>query len=263
MTGPIFKAVKGYNWTWDALELLNGVNCQWIDCGAGSTLSLAAVKMELATYSGTNTFNGNSLMYFPSSYVQIGQVDIGGTSATFNTANALRLISNSSGSVFVRSLNTRLSAAPTNFYLASLSGGFSEITYVNRGTYPISDYTDVGGTVSSEYLTVFPDLNTKMSGNKGNADYTIAAGDEAVIRFETTLTASRTVNLPADNSCFNGLKYRVISYGAVNGANTILIKASTITKATLTADKTFIEMEWRRNATPHAGWLIVGAGTLP
>ena len=263
MVGPIFKQIRGYNWTWDLCELLAGTNVQWIDCQAGAQLNLGAIKMEICNYSGAPSFVGSALMYFPGGDVDIGQVHIGGTTATF-AFSADRVIFNggTGGNVNINQLHTMLTAAPTSFYVASLNGGNSTVNYRRKGTYPV-DYTNVVSSAGSDNLTILPDRNERVSPNKGDADYTIAAGDPALIRFETALTAARTVNLPANNTCFNGLRYRVISYGGVNGANTILVKASGNTKATLSADKTFVDLEWRRHATPHSGWLIVGAGTLP
>lgn len=263
MVGPIFKQIKGYNWTWDLCELLAGTNCQWIDSQAGAQINLGAIKMEICNYSGAPSFLGNALMYFPGGDVDIGQIHIGGTTATFAFSADRAIISGGTGgNINVKQLHTALTASPTQFYLANLNGGNSEINYRRKGSFPVP-YTNVVSSAGSDNLTVLPDKNDKISANKGDADYTITAGDPAHIRFETTLTAVRTVNLPADNTCFNGLRYRVISSGAVNGSNTILVKASGNTKATLSADKTFIDLVWRRNAVPHNGWLIVASGTLP
>lgn len=262
MIGPIFRNIRGYNWVWNALEMLDGKNAQWISMQAGSQCLLNSLKMELCTYSGEPVFDGNALMYFPAGQIDIGQLSIGGTYAKFEFTSGRVLFSVSSGSLTVKMLSTALTVLPTNFYMFSAISGNSEVNYRAKGSYPI-EYTNVGGSTAAEYLNIMPDKNDKLSSNKGDADYTVLNGDPSQIRFETLLTAPRVVNLPTGNFCFNGLRYRVSSSGAVNNSNTIAIKASGNTKATLTADKSFIDLEWRRNATSHLGWVVIGSGVLP
>lgn len=262
MTDTIFKNIRGYNWVWGALELLSGTNVQWISLQAGSVLGLSAIKMEMCDYSGSPTWDGLSLIYAPNCQVDIGQLDLGGTVCRFEFTSARNLCTVSAGSLSIQSLATKMTALPTNFYLFSASGGDSYIRYRQKGTYPV-DYSNVGSSDAANFLTVYPDKNDKLSVNKGDADYTISLGDHSMIQFETALTAQRTVNLPTSNSCFNGLRYRIYSRGAVNGSNNIAIKAGGVTKHTLTTDKTFVDFEWRRNATPHNGWVIVNSGILP
>lgn len=263
MVGPIFKQIRGYNWTINAIEILSGTNVQWIDAQAGSQVTITALKMELMNYTGTLAFNGSALINFPSGIVRIDQLNLAGTNAILTTANQLNLVNITTGDCEIGRLTTLLTVASSNFYLANMSAGSCRIHYPVRGSFPVTDYTNVSSAVAADFLVVTPDKNDKLSSNKGDADYTVAFGDPAMVRFETTLTAQRTINLPSGNMCFNGLRYRIMSSGAVNGANTLVVKASTVTKATLSADKTWVELEWRRNATAHNGWLVVGQGTLP
>jgi hypothetical protein len=263
MVGPIFKQIKGYNWIWDTCEILSGTNAQWIDLQAGAHLTIGAIKMELCAYSGAPAFNSSALISAPSGFVRIGQVSIGGTSCVLGfSSGTYSIISASGGSATIDFLSTFLTVASSNFYIAGGSTGMVSINYPQRGSYAIG-YSNVGSSPTSDILTVFPDKNDQIGVDQGDVDYTPAYGDKCVIRYATTLTATRAINLRADNTCFNGLRYRIISYGAVNGSNTILVKASGILKATLSSDKTFVDLEWRRNAIPHAGWVVIGSGTLP
>lgn len=262
MAGPIFKEIRGYNWVWGNLEILSGVNSQWMSLQAGSELTLGAIKMELLDYTVSNAFTGSSLIYAPSGIVRIGQVSIGGTFCKLNPVNGTTFINITNGTFKIDSMNVQPTQAVSNFWLFSCGGGSSEAYIAKRATYPVP-YSNVASASSADFLTVYPDKNERLSANIGDVDYTIVKGDPSIIGFETPLTAQRTVNLPADDYCFNGLKYRVASRGAVNGANTILVKASTFTKGTISTDKSYIEFTWRRNGTAHAGWVITASGTTP
>lgn len=263
MTGPIFKEIRGYNWVWGNLEMLSGANCQWISLQAGSELTMCAIKMELMDYTATNSFLGSSLFYAPASFVKLSQLHLGGTYCKLNPLTLTTMFNVSSGKLLIDSINHQLTQAPSNFSLFSAtSGAVIEARITNRGAYHVP-YTNVAGTASADQITVFPDKNDTLSSNKGDVNYTIAKGDPSNIGFETTLTAQRTVSLPADDYCFNGLKYRIASRGAVNGTNTILVTSAGLTKGTITTDKSYIEFTWRRNAVPHAGWVVTASGSTP
>lgn len=260
MTGPIFKNIKGYNWTWDTVELIDLNNAQWISLQAGSILVMGALKMEVGEYSGSPSFDGSALIYAPSGTILINSLTIGGTTAEFDFGAPRTVFAVTSGTFKVEAFHTELTAAPVDFYIADVdSSSLAEIRYTLRGTYPVP-YTYVGGSASAEYLTVYPDINTHLSADKGDANYTITNGDPSTIFFETTLTAARTVALPnTDGIVFNGLRYKVISNGAVNGANTIAVKYGGSTLHTLSADNTSVEVMWRRGT----GWLVSALGTVP
>lgn len=261
MVGPIFKQIKGYNWVWGNLEILSGTNAQWLDLQAGSELSLGAVKMEIANYSGAPGFNGSALINAPSSRLWIDQLQISGTVASMLFSSARYIINCSNGIFNIGSLNTQLTIAPTNFYVVNATAGDNQFKYTVSGSFPVA-YSNIASAASAEFLTVFPDKNDRLSQNKGDVDYVISPGDPAIISFETALTATRVVSLPANNTCFNGLRYRIISDGAVNGANTVSIQAAGNIKATLSANKTFVDLEWRRGANPHTGWRVIGSGAI-
>lgn len=264
MKGPIFKQVRGYNWIIDALEMLDGKNAQWFDIQAGSEVTIHAIKMELLKYTGVTAFTGAALIYAPQGTVLIGQMHVGGTVAEMTPSDALSLINTGAGGYSeIKALTTTLTVPPVNFYLSGSSGGACNINYVKRGSNPMVDYTNIGGNAAAEAITVTPDKNDKLSQPLGDATYLVTYQSPSISSFETPFTAPRDYVLPANNTCFNGLTYRIESRGSVNGSNTLTIKAGGFAKATLSADKTWIEFRWRRNAVPHAGWVVVGYGTLP
>ena len=263
MAGPIFKEVRGYNWVWGNLEILDGRNCQWWSSQAGTELTLGAIKLELADYTAANTFLGSSLFYAPASFIKISQVHMGGTFCKFNPLNPTSLFNVSSGKLTIDSINHQLSQASSNFYLFSASTGADiDARISNRGSFSVP-YSNVAGSATADSITVRPDRNDRMSQNKGDANYTVAKGDPSIAVYETAFTAPRTETLPADDFCFNGLKYTAISRGAVNGTNTLSLVSGGFTKASLTIDKSFVELTWRRGAVPHSGWVVTGYGVIP
>lgn len=142
----------------------------------------------------------------------------------------------------------RDSTTPVTIGVLALSGGW--------------DLADSGSTASQESIRVLSHTRGQLSADKGNADYTVALGDPNNIIFETVLTAPRVVNLPAVfNNNHNGLWYRVMSKGAVNGANTLAIKCNGVTLVTLGADLTSAELVWRRGSgvSVQAGWRNMAA----
>ena len=76
------------------------------------------------------------------------------------------------------------------------------------------------------------------------------------------LSALVPIFVPVDANPSMAMMPLAVSYGAVNGANTIAIKASGNSNATLFTNKTFVGLVWRRHPAPHSGWLIGGVGAL-
>lgn len=123
---------------------------------------------------------------------------------------------------------------------------------------------DLGSTDSSQAITVTKWANGRTGANKGDAAYTVALGDPNIIRYETTLTASRTVTLPskAGDDLHAGLAYTIVAYGAINGANTLVIKEGSNTLNTLATDKVSVTYTWHRSG--GAGkWVMTSYSTLP
>jgi hypothetical protein len=268
MAGPIFKNIQAYNWTWQSLEILSVTNAAWISLQALSDLRLGTIKSEVTTYDATVT--NNALIFGASTNcsLDIGNVILRGATCVLNPSTATYLFSGSFASLKVGLIDAGASVASTNFYLTSSTVGEVEFgDVVNRTSAFDVPYTNVGGTDAPTYLTIRADINGHLANSKGDADFTIVQGDANIIPLETTYTAPRTGNLPVDlGKLFNGLRYRVYSDGAVNGANTFTLAASGNTKAVIRGPYGYVDVEWRRDpvspGTAHLGWKVIGSGSV-
>lgn len=266
MTDTIFKNLVGYNWTIGTIELLNATNLQLLKLQAGSTVEIGALKLELAQYDATVPDNILINAQVGAS-IRLGSFDLGGTWCVLTPTTGTFLFGGDGGRIEVGHAAFGATEATSNFYLCGGSTKeylFREKEFRDGGfgvfTIPL---TNTAGTTTANKVTVWPDKNDRLSDNKGDAAYTIAQGDPGTIVFETTLTASRTVALPVDAALlFNGLRYHIISNGAVNGANTLVIAASGNTKATIIDPHGYVIVEWRRHPTAHLGWQVITAGSV-
>lgn len=264
--GTIFKELKGYNNFVGTIEIFGGTNnLRLMSFQAGSQFTINSLKCELIMLTGA--LEANSLISAPvNGVLQIGTLSISGTICVLTPSVKTYVLSSAGGSpmfVKVGFVAIEPSQEISNMYLSNL-GGYAVIDYVDRYStgFPIP-YTNLGGTVASENLTISNVVNDHLSQNKGDANYTVSPGDPTNILFETPLTTVRTVTLPGeDGDLFNGMRYRIISDGAINGKNTINIASDGATRATLTVDKAFVDLMYRRHATGGAGWKVIGRGTL-
>lgn len=264
MVGPVFNALKGYNWTIGTIEMLSLTNAQWITLQAGAEVTIGALKLEVFTYNvAGSSFTGSCLFYAPTGAVQIGQVFMGGTTQVMAPTDRLAIFGGSVRNIRVELVDTGFTTAISNFSLTVATTGrvsFGRIVDSGSGSYPVP-LANFGGTTAPNFVTYDWDATPRLSDNIGDANYTTTHGGANIIVAETALTASRTVEImPDTNYMFNGRRYRIISRGAVNGANTLVIKAGGTTKATISADNYAVELVWRRNATAHSGWQIVSQG---
>jgi hypothetical protein len=264
MIGPIFY-LKGYNTVIDTIEIIQAnKGAKLFYAQAGAKLEIGAIKLENGIYTGSATL----IEFSPNSHIHIGSVSVGGSmNMTLNPATGfIGVISSTGGSPTTKMTIGHVEVTGTNIantYIFGTIGNTILHSYNIIGTG--WGLTNVGGATACENVIVTDHMNNHLSANKGDADYTIVLGDPNIVSFETTLTASRTVNLPSvNNNLFNGLKYRVRSYGAVNGTNVINIVCNGVTKATLSTDKTVIELTYRRSpSNPQSGWIVTDYVTLP
>ncbi len=264
MTGAVFKEIKGYNWTIQAIEILNATNIPLVVFQAGSEVWIGALKLEIGTYntnlSGFSSFN--SMVSVPSSYVTIDQFSLAGTTCLLTSTTSTYVFGGAPSGLDVNHITVTPTSAPVNFYLSATTSFTRFGRIITRSAFSLP-YANQGSSTSANFLTVGFIQNNNLSENKGDANYQVVAGDPCNIIFETALTDSRFVDLPVDTgNWFNGQTYKVMSKGAVNGANTIAIRASGNTKATLSSDNTSVTLTYRRNANPHVGWIVTDRGAL-
>lgn len=271
MAKPVFNQVRGYNWSIESIEMLSAVGAnsgggtgqQLFNLQSASTVDINCLKLEALNYTGTHAFAGNALIYAPSGGVRIRQLFFGGVQSVFNTTNALFIFSGAVREFQVEYLYTSLSQAPANIAVSAASTGRVVVGNLDdtnaAGVIPL---TNIGSSVSANVTTYGRNAIRRLSDDIGNADYTLATnGGPTVIVAQTALTLPRSIEIMADtNYLFNGYTVTVLSRGAVNGTNTLTIKAGGNTKATISSDNYAIELTWRRAPTAHSGWVVTRQG---
>ena len=102
--------------------------------------------------------------------------------------------------------------------------------------------------------------NDRISINKGDANYIFSLGEPTNVRFETALTASRTMTIPDKNQdgLFDGFSIRIYTAeGVVNGSNTLVIKAGATTLQTIGTSAAMVtEYIWRSNDNTGGTWIL-------
>ena len=259
MVGPAFNNLKGVNCNIDCLEFLSATNCNLITLQSGAQISINTMKLEVFTY---NT-SGSMFIFDNNSNVKINQFFLYGTTGIISPASGVFYLFNSG----VGGSNSSLHIDLINLQATSLGSGNVFVFNGQGGEISLNTLitdgnanwllTNNGSAATSEVLNVANYNNSHVSQDKGNiTSYNIALGDPTNIVFNTALTAPCTVTLPSlYQNMFNGLTYRIISHGAVNGANTITINNGSGTLATLSADNTSVQVVWRRANNGPSGWI--------
>lgn len=103
-------------------------------------------------------------------------------------------------------------------------------------------------SIHKAFVSVLP----SVSGDNGNASITLTAGSARTQRFNTVLTANRTVTLPTSD-VFNGMKFRVAREAGATGAFNLTVGGIRV----LGAASTWVDVEYDGSA-----WRVTGYGTL-
>lgn len=262
MTTDVFKNMRGYNCVIDTIEIINAANgVALFSAVNASKWVIGTIKLENGQY---NPGAGNSvtLWNFPAGAVAlIGYVYLGG-----NNLNV------TSGTVYVVGTPTAPSTgfAQVGFIEATPTSVTGAAVYLFAGSAPmtlgryivsnIAGLTNIGSTSNVDNTMVTTQMNNGCSYDKGDASYTVNLGDPNFIAYQTTLTAARTITLPASQWLFTGLFFEVIVNGAAPTAtNTLTIQSGSHTVATVTSDKWRLRFVWRRlSATDYgAGWSLI------
>jgi hypothetical protein len=236
--GTIFKEVKGYNWTWDTVEIYGGsTNLRLVSFQAGSSCIIGSFKAETITIN--TALAGNSLFTCPTNgYIKIGSFHLGGTTCVLTPLSTTAIFTGPAYLVDIGFLDLKPSAATSNMYICST--GRMVVKQILRLTYEVP-FTNLASTESAENLTIESIANDQLSADKGDADYTLTLGDPNNISYETTLTAPRTVTLP-------GADGDIYSDGGSRGS--------------VLTDNSYTELMYRRHPTGGPGWRVVSKGTL-
>lgn len=268
--GPIFKNLRCYNSTIDAIEILLANNSPQIITSIMPTfgLDVGSIKVEIASYTGA----GNKyLLSFPLySNVRIGSVKISGTTAVFTPSSGIVAIvamaggADSGGSLEIGSILA--DATSLSGTCVAVIGG-SDKSRIRVGHVVLSGgwtFQSTSSTTTGDYATVGSWVNDALSGDKGDANYTATVGDPNVVHFDTAFTAQRTITLPASssNDLCAGLYYDLVFDGAVNGANTALIKHGSTTLRTQAIDKKRLRYVWRRAGSGSGSWVLTDVADI-
>jgi hypothetical protein len=247
MAAPIF-VLKGYNTHVGTIEIINAQQGPiLLRLLAGAQFNIGAFKCE----NGTWTASTNLIDIQTNAGMRLQELFIGGTtSMTLNapggTVNAVRLASGCTADIRDAEAHFNTVTAGSAFLVQSPTDGRVKIGQWRTvsNTFALQS---AASSVTSDGLTVENIANNHLSYDKGDADYTVTDGDPAIIVFNTALTAPRVVNLQNTlNNLFNGMRYRIMSLGAVNGSNTITVKQGSTTLGTISRDNQLIEFTSRR-----------------
>ena len=263
--GPIFKNIRGYNMTIDTLEFLTAnQGAQLMTTASGFTADIGSLKLEVGSYTGA----GKGLFEFSNpARVRIGSIAVGGSTAVFTPSSGIQSIvatsGAASGSPHIEIGSISAAATSLTGTVVAINGGGNRFTIgsVDLANGWTLQYT--GGATTGDLVTVKTWVNNTLSGNKGDADYTVALGDPNVVQFTTAFTAQRTITLPTQtsNDLCGGLYYDLIFSGAINGANTAVIKRGSTTMRTQTVDNKRLRYMWHRQGT-SGQWILVDVADL-
>lgn len=260
--GPMSKTVfhlRGYNWVWDTLELIEAsVDTPKI------LLFMSGTKLRMGTFKVENAplTTGKQLVDVGgNSYIDIGHVswnggNLGSANLTTGTVSMFALGAGASPDAHVRvgSLEAYLPSDSTSSLHVYRAGRPDQVSfYVDR--LRLSNGWKLNSNAqATDTARVGEWMNGRVA-SPGDADYTVALGDANVNRFTTAYTAPRTITLPTDSaSVHTGLTYDLVFDGAINGANTATVKSGATTLRTVTENKVYLRYMWQQGV----GWVLTG-----
>lgn len=276
MVGPIFSFPGGLSHS-----VFDNISCTSVNQGAqllnfdnGSSVSIGEIGLENGVFSASQTL----ILGGVNTQIRIGYFNVSPAGLTFSGAGVvIRAIAMGGGSspggsyleVGTLDLNVNTVSGGAVAHALQLGGsgrdqcpGVIGEVYLNGGW----DLSDFGSTITAAAIWVKRWNMGWQNTAIGDADYTVVLGDPNKFTVETTFTAIRSFNLPAVmNNMHAGLYYEFRFYGAINGANTALIKCNGATIATLATDKVSVGFSCsRRNpASAQANWIMTKYEVLP
>jgi hypothetical protein len=264
MVGPVFKNIKGYNFTIGALEFLTAnLGQQLFLLADGAQVTIGAIKLEVGAY----TANQSIFNFTGTSKVKIGQLFLGGTVLSVaGSGVTVNVTASGSGGVLDIDFLTVAATSITGGAALYAATGSSPAS-IQIGSYLLSGgalLVNQGSSTTGEILTVRSHVLGRLL-TMGDVSYTFTLGGPNKARFNVPFTAARTIDLPLTNtSLFNGLYYECIFNGAINGANTATIRCNGVTLNTQTTDKAVLGYTYQRGAaSPQSGWILTKYETLP
>lgn len=259
MIGPIFH-IRGYNFTIDNIEF---AAChkgpQLMVLHPSARVEIGTMKLENGTYGAG--FSGKALFEFQgAAYVNIGNFHMGGNNMVMDMLDlkaymfAVNSGAGGGGYARVEFIDAMWTSRSGNSFVG-VPGTLARGLDIGHAMLKLWDLNDSTSSTVQNRTRLLSAMTGRMSLDRGDANITLAIGNENVQMFNTPLTAPRTVTLPSAGGAFNGLEYTIVSAGAVNGENTLTVKNGATTIATLTADNTSVRIGFRR--TSSMDWVII------
>jgi hypothetical protein len=266
MAGPIFNNIKGYNFTIQAIEMLNtALGAQLMTLQAGSIVKIGSMKLENGTYNAAN-----SLFTFPTGCeVSLGSFTLINSAAMYLTpaSGALNIFNfgggGGGGSLDIEYLGLAATTMSGNVYvfagggpatpgaLISYGQGNIRVKHITIDTNPWL-LTNFGSSVTADYLSVDDWKNDKLGANLGNASYAATLGDPSITCFETAFTSPQTYALDSNSGqLFNGMYREIRCMGAINGSNNLTITCGGTTLLTLNTDGVVVRFTFGRRDASH------------
>jgi len=260
MIGPIFS-IRGYNFTIDTIEFAAvGQGAQLMVCAPSTRVEVGTFKLENGYYG--SGFSGKAFVELQgNAYMNLGNMHVGGNNLVMDMLGlkcymfSVNSGAGGGGYLRVEFIDALWTTRAGNSYIAnpgSLARGIDIGGVLLDTKWDLTDSTS--GTAQNR-TRLLSASNGRVSLDRGNTDITLAVGNENIQMFNTPFTAPRVVTLPSAGAAFNGLEYRIVSAGAVNGANTLTVKSGATTIATLTADNTSVRIGYRR--TNSLDWVVI------
>ena len=172
--------------------------------------------------------NGARIFEITDSSAQFGRLELGGSTNTINPGggNAVNVIGAANGNavfidIDVLDLVATVSSGTLNVFNVG-SSSLARFHYLGQATLPTGCVLcDIPSTAAAESVKIPEWDQLNMGADTGDADLTVVPGTtRSVIRYETTLTANRTIALPNTSSgvsnLFTGLRYIVVRSGLGN-----------------------------------------------
>ena len=255
-TEPSIRIVAGQNVTLRNVEFNLGTydSIQQLSLESCEAVTLFGCRTEDPTFS---TSGAKTLWNFPGSYVAAIECQFT-AGATINTSGAITFLqANTNGHLTIFGLHCN----GTN------TGGGSLVPYQSSNLGIVSGYVAVGGWLTDPRTalggTSAPRMVSYKTGDgvhvRGDEAVTLTVSDLKYQAFNTTLTASRTVNLPT-TGLVDG--YEFVIQRTAGGAFDLVVNDGSSTNADYTiasGTKGFVHYRCRGSA----GWIITAAGTFP
>ena len=264
--GPMFKSWMTSLTTVDCFEFLTGANLQLITTQSGTHVEIGTIQWEAGEWTAAG-LNKPLVEFSNPVWARIDRFSVAAYDWT-PTSSIQYLIGNSEATSGISYVDIGLLAftasgtvSGTNFAVSV--GGTAQCNVKTVSLQSGMNLVYAGGSYAPDGLTVRDWVNHHASTALGDADHTVAVGDENIKMFKTAFTASRNIVLPAkggSNLC-NGLYYDLIFDGAINGSNYAVIKEGANTLRTQKTDKVRLRYMWRRQNTTGE-WFLHSAVDL-